>query len=116
MGPVREFTSDNWEDQVLSGPSPVLVDLVIPEKGPCGEKFHELETYLQGVGEKVTVGILDLSRILTLDQASWLQEAPTLLFLKKGRIIRSFSGKDRMARMGKWLSLVEAWSPAFFDR
>jgi thioredoxin 1 len=81
---VREFTTDNWEQEVVKSETPVLVDFWAPWCGPCralGPTIEKLATQFAG---KLKVGKLNTDDNQDVATRYGISGIPTLLFFKGG--------------------------------
>jgi thioredoxin 1 len=56
---VREFTTDNWDQEVLQSDQPVLVDFWAPWCGPCRQLGPTIERLAEKYAGRVKVGKLN---------------------------------------------------------
>ena len=81
---VKEFTTDNWEQEVVKSETPVLVDFWAPWCGPCralGPTIEKLATQFAG---KLKVGKLNTDDNQDVATRYGISGIPTLLFFKGG--------------------------------
>jgi thioredoxin 1 len=83
---VREFTTDNWENEVLQSEEPVLVDFWAEWCPPCraiAPTIDELATEFAG---RVKVGKLDVDSNDQIAGRYGVRSIPTLLVFYKGQV------------------------------
>jgi thioredoxin 1 len=57
---LKEFTSDNWQDEVVKSDLPVVVDFWAPWCGPCRQLTPIIERIATQFAGKVKVGKLNV--------------------------------------------------------
>lgn len=99
MGKAVEFTEQNFQEQVLDSPMPVLVDFWAPWCGPCrnlAPTIDELATENEGV---VRIGKLNIDEANSLAAKFNIQSIPTLIIFKGGRVVQQIMGAQPKARI-----------------
>ena len=89
---TRQFTDQNFEDEVLNADVPVLVDFWAEWCGPCkalGPVIDELATEYSG---KVKVGKLDTDESRDVSVRFSISAIPTVILFNKGEIVEKFVG------------------------
>ncbi|MFM8892598.1 MAG: thioredoxin [Planctomycetia bacterium] len=99
MGKALEFTDDNFQQEVLDSPVPVLVDFWAPWCGPCrmiGPTIEELSTENAGTFRVGKVNVDENQRLaMAYNDAS----IPTILIFKGGRMVQQFMGVQAKAKL-----------------
>lgn len=91
-GNLKEFTEQNFNDEVLKNTQPVIVDCWAEWCGPCKMLtpiFDELAGEYKG---KIVMGKLDIDSNPNLASKYGVNSIPTLLFFKNGQIIDQHVG------------------------
>ena len=89
---TREFTEDNFEEEVLQASEPVLVDFWAEWCMPCkalGPTIDELATEYAG---RVKVGKVDTDANQSLSSQFQISAIPTVILFKGGEIREKFVG------------------------
>ena len=92
MANVMEFSSDNFETEVVNSDVPVLVDFWAPWCGPCkmiGPIIEELAGEFDG---KVKIGKVNVDNNQELAAKFGIRGIPTVMLFKGGQSINSFVG------------------------
>lgn len=88
---MTEYTSANFDQEVLQSAEPVLVDFSAAWCGPCkmlAPVVEELATEMQGV----KIGKLDIDQDGDIAQRYSVMSVPTLLFFKDGKVMDQMVG------------------------
>jgi len=73
-------------DGVVTSERPVLIDFWAPWCGPCRAIAPVLEEIAQELGDKVTIGKVNVDELLDLAVRFGVQAIPQLLFFKEGAL------------------------------
>lgn len=86
------ITDANFEKEVLTSQTPVLVDFWATWCGPCkvqGPIIEEVATLVHG---KANVGKMDVDQNPVTAQHYGIMSIPTLLIFHKGQVVKQFVG------------------------
>ena len=81
---VKEFTSDNWEQEVTNSDQVVLVDFWAPWCGPCRALGPTIDRIAERYAGKVKVGKLNTDDNQDVAIRYGISGIPALLFFKGG--------------------------------
>ena len=81
---------DNFNDTIANGVT--LVDFWAELCGPCRMQLPILEEVSEEIGEKATVGKINVDHELELAQRFGVQSIPTLILFKDGEIVDKMVG------------------------
>ena len=81
---------DNCNDTIANGVT--LVDFWAEWCGPCRMQLPILEEVSEEIGEKATVGKINVDHELELAQRFGVQSIPTLILFKDGEIVDKMVG------------------------
>lgn len=81
---------DNFNDTIANGVT--LVDFWAEWCGPCRMQLPILEEVAEEIGEKATVGKINVDHELELAQRFGVQSIPTLILFKDGEIVDKMVG------------------------
>ena len=88
---VKEFTDDNFDDEVLQSEGPVLVDFWAPWCGPCRQIAPMIEE-LANENPAIKIGKVNIDDNPSAAQRFGISSIPTLLVFKGGEVAESFVG------------------------
>jgi thioredoxin 1 len=99
---VREFTEQNWENDVLGSAEPVLVDFWAPWCAPCRQIAPTIEALAQDYDGRVKVGKLNVDDHSGVAGRYGVRSIPTLIVFKGGKVVEQRIGlasRDELTRL-----------------
>lgn len=97
-----EFTDQNFDEQVLKSPKPVLVDFWAPWCAPCRMMAPTVEAVAGEYAERAVVGKLNVDDNQGVAGKYNIRGIPTLLLFKDGEVREQVVGatsKDTVTKM-----------------
>ncbi len=88
---AKEFTSSNFQAEVLEAEGPVLVDFWAPWCGPCRQIAPIIEQ-LATENPDVVVGKLDVDNGQDIAMRYGVTNIPTILIFKGGEVVETTMG------------------------
>ncbi|EMI55403.1 thioredoxin [Rhodopirellula sallentina] len=102
---VKEFTDANFDSEVLSSDSAVLVDFWAPWCGPCRQIAPMIDE-LADENPGVSIGKVNIDENPGVAQKFGINSIPTLLLFKDGEVSESFVGIRPKAALQQAISSV----------
>jgi thioredoxin 1 len=94
---VKEFTDQNFDQEVLNSEMPVLVDFWAEWCGPCRMLAPTIDKLASDNVGKVKVGKLDCDAARETAMRYGINSIPTVLIFKGGKIVNRLVGLKREA-------------------
>ncbi len=91
-GNIVELTDQNFEQEVINSPIPVIVDLWAIWCAPCKLLEPHMEAISQEYAGRVKVGKLDVDHNRNTAARYGIRSIPTLLIFKDGRVVDQIVG------------------------
>jgi thioredoxin 1 len=108
-GNVHEFTDTNFQTEVLSSPTPVLVDFWAEWCMPCRMLTPTIEAVATDFAGKFKVGKLDTDANREVAVKFGISAIPTIILFKGGQVAKKFVGltnKDDLSKAMRELAGV----------
>ena len=96
---VAEFTDANFQSDVLSSESPVLVDFWAPWCGPCkmvAPTIEELATEFDG---RVRIGKVNTDENPEIATTHQISAIPTVMLFKNGEVVERWVGVTKKEKL-----------------
>ena len=89
---VKEFTDQNFEQEVLKSPEPVLVDFWAEWCMPCRLLAPTIDKLAKEYAGKVKVGKVDTDSNRDVSIKYGISAIPTVILFKDGQVAQKFVG------------------------
>ena len=89
---VKEFTTRNFNEEVLESKCPVLVDFWAEWCGPCRMISPVIEELYKDFQDKAIIGKVNVDSESDISTKYGITSIPTLLFFKDGEIVDKHIG------------------------
>ena len=91
-GKTLEANQNNWQNDVLESPIPVLVDFWAEWCGPCRAIIPTLDQLAEEYDGKLKVAKVNVDQNRELAQQFGVRSIPFLLILKNGKVVEQMVG------------------------
>ena len=101
---TKEFTSDNFDSEVIKSDKPVLVDFWAEWCGPCKMVSPILEELAGELGDKVKIVKVNIDENPETPTKLGVRGIPTLMVFKGGELVSTKVGAMPKQAMSEWVS------------
>ncbi len=102
------FTDQNFQEEVLNSPLPVLVDFWAPWCGPCKIVGPIVEELAKDYAGKVKVGKLNVDENQNVSSQFGIMSIPSLMLFKAGQPVKTMVGAQGKESFKKGIDEVLA--------
>ncbi len=98
---VIEVTSNNFQQEVLDSPEPILIDFHAEWCPPCKVLSPVIDSLAAEFAGRARVGKVDVDRHPDLAESAEVNSIPTTVVYRDGRVIERFVGlapREELAR------------------
>ena len=92
MSDLQHITDANFEETIIKGDKPALVDFGAVWCHPCKALEPSIAAIAQEYGDRITVGKLDIDESRDVAQKFGIMSVPTVIFVKDGKEVHRFVG------------------------
>ena len=104
MTDIKNLSLDNFDNEISSSNTPVLVDFWAEWCGPCKMLGPILEEISEDLKDKLQVVKVNLDENQDLAMKYSIRSIPTLLLFKKGELVDTKVGLLPKSDLVEWLS------------
>ena len=104
---AAEFTSENFDTEVLSSDSPVVVDFWAPWCGPCRQIAPIIDELAAENGD-VKVGKLNVDEGQDIAMKYGISNIPTILLFKGGEVVERIQGVTPKSKLQELINTHKA--------
>ena len=87
-----KITDDNFNEEVTSCTTPVIVDFYADWCGPCKMMSPVIDEIAEELASSVKVGKVNSDENLNLAEKFGIMSIPTILVFKNGEVVKTFVG------------------------
>ena len=87
-----EVTSENFEQEIIKSPRPVMIDFWGPQCGPCLALMPKVEALAERYGDRMKLAKVEAPKNRRLCLGLKVMSLPTFLFYKAGKEIDRLTG------------------------
>jgi len=103
---VKEFTDQNFEEEVLKSDVPALVDFWAPWCGPCQMMGPITDELAKEFGDKAKVGKLNVEDNKDMSSQYGIMSIPAIKIFKNGEVVKEFVGVQNKETLAEELKKI----------
>lgn len=103
---TMHFDDTNFENEVLKGDKPVLVDFFATWCGPCQMAAPVLDKLADEMGEKLKIGKVDVDQARDIATKYEVMSIPCMVVFKEGKEVDRKVGFPGEAALKAWIEEV----------
>jgi len=103
---VKEFTDQNFEEEVLKSDVPALVDFWAPWCGPCQMMGPIIDELAKEFGDKAKVGKLNVEDNKDMSSQYGIMSIPAIKIFKNGEVVKEFVGVQNKETLAEELKKI----------
>lgn len=103
---MKQFTSENFQAEVLEETLPVLVEFSAAWCGPCKMMAPALEKLSEEFVGRVVIGKLDVEESSDIMMKFKIMSVPTTLIFKNGVVVEKMIGLHNQSELKKKIEAV----------
>ncbi|MEU8849513.1 thioredoxin [Streptomyces sp. NPDC048564] len=100
----KNVTDDSFEQDVLAGDKPVLVDFWAARRGPCRQLAPSLEAIAAEHGDKIEIVKLNIDENPAIAARYGVMSIPTLHLYRGGEVVQTIVGAKPRAALERELA------------
>ena len=101
---IQSIKEDEFKNEILKSPIPVLIDFWAEWCGPCKEIVIILEEIVDEMKDKIKIVKINIDENPNLPSQYNVQSIPTLIILKKGELIATKVGSSVKSELLSWIN------------
>jgi len=96
-------TDDNFDQEVLKSPKPIVVDFWAEWCGPCKQIAPTLEEISEELSDQVTIAKLNIDQEINSGTKYGIRGIPTMLLFKDGELKATKVGATTKSNIVSWI-------------
>ena len=100
---IQSIKEDEFKNEILKSPIPVLIDFWAEWCGPCKEIALILEEIVDEMKDKIKIVKINIDENPNIPNEYGIQSIPTLIIFKKGEPIATKIGSGKKSELLTWI-------------
>ena len=100
---IQTIKEDEFKNEILKSPIPVLIDFWAEWCGPCKEIALILEEIVDEMKDKIKIVKINIDENPNIPNQYGIQSIPTLIIFKKGEPIATKIGSGKKSELLTWI-------------